>query len=179
MPLESAAGSVVLLPPHLAVLPPCCPAEYCSRGSLYDCLATAREQPAAAAQLTWPRRLAMAVDAAAGLFYLHRRGILHRDGENLLNGLAPALTMGGVAENPCVVHVSVTVKSPNLLVDEHWRVKVAGAHALPCHEACLPCCLHMHVPVWLCGTRPSSVTVRIRWNASRLQPVQAAGGGTP
>ena len=55
-------------------------AEYCSRGSLYDCLAAAREQPAAAAQLTWHRRLSMAVDAGAGLLYLHGRGIIHHDG---------------------------------------------------------------------------------------------------
>ena len=57
------------------------PAEYCSRGSLYDCLAAAREQPAAAAQLTWQRRLGIAIDAGTGLLYLHRRNILHRDGE--------------------------------------------------------------------------------------------------
>ena len=59
------------------------PAEYCSRGSLYDCLAAAREQPAAAAaaQLTWQRRLGIAIDAGTGLLYLHRRNILHRNGE--------------------------------------------------------------------------------------------------
>lgn len=60
--------------------PPRCSAEYCSRGSLYDCLAAAREQPAVAAQLTWRCRLAMAIDAGAGLLYLHHRSIIHRDG---------------------------------------------------------------------------------------------------
>ncbi|PRW51177.1 Serine threonine- kinase CTR1 [Chlorella sorokiniana] len=80
----------------LVAVPPALITEYCSRGSLYDCLAAAREQPTAAAQLTWRRRLAMAVDAGAGLLYLHRRSIIHRD-----------------------------VKSPNLLVDKDWNVKVA------------------------------------------------------
>jgi len=68
-------------PFHQAIpLSNCCCAEYCSRGSLYDCLAAARKQAAAAAQLTWRRRLAMAADAGTGLCYLHRRGIIHRDG---------------------------------------------------------------------------------------------------
>jgi serine/threonine protein kinase len=39
--------------------------------------------------------LAQALDAAKGMLYLHRRGIVHRD-----------------------------LKSPNLLVDSTWRVKV-------------------------------------------------------
>jgi serine/threonine protein kinase len=80
----------------LVAVPPAIMTEYCSRGSLYDCLKAGREQPAAAAQLTWRRRLAMAVDASMGLLYLHRRNIIHRD-----------------------------VKSPNLLVDDAWHVKVA------------------------------------------------------
>lgn len=49
---------------------------------MYDCLKNAREQPELAAQLTWHRRLSMAVDAGAGLLYLHSRGIIHRDGES-------------------------------------------------------------------------------------------------
>ena len=74
-------------PPSLQGTTPCpCalpPAEYCSRGSLYDCLATAREHATTAAHLTWRRRLAMAVDAGAGLLYLHSLSIIHRDGAGL------------------------------------------------------------------------------------------------
>ena len=53
---------------------------------------------AAAAELGWPRRLNMALEAAKGMLYLHSRAavVLHRD-----------------------------LKSANLLVDKHWRVKVA------------------------------------------------------
>lgn len=59
-------------------LPPA--AEYCARGSLYDQLRAASRQPEAAAQLTWHRRLGMALDAAMGLCYLHSRKppIIHR-----------------------------------------------------------------------------------------------------
>jgi hypothetical protein len=39
--------------------PPCLITEYCSRGSLADCLREARRHPAAAAELPWHRRLAM------------------------------------------------------------------------------------------------------------------------
>ena len=45
-------------------------------------LAAAREDPSLAAHLTWPRRLTMAAEAAAGMFYLHSRPvpIVHRGG---------------------------------------------------------------------------------------------------
>lgn len=69
------------LHPSPAPVAPSAHAEYCSRGRLYDCLAAARTQPEAAAQMTWRRRLSMAVDAGAGMLYLHRRNIIHRDGE--------------------------------------------------------------------------------------------------
>lgn len=50
------------------------------------------------AELDWPKRLNMALDAAKGMLYLHSRSptVLHRD-----------------------------LKSANLLVDKHWRAKVA------------------------------------------------------
>ena len=49
--------------------------------SVPQVLATARSDPAMAAQLTWARRLGMACDAAAGMLYLHTRTpspIVHR-----------------------------------------------------------------------------------------------------
>ncbi|PRW60009.1 GTP-binding nuclear Ran [Chlorella sorokiniana] len=78
--------------------PPALITEYCALGGLNDLLARARRDPAIGAQLTWPRRLNMALDAAKGMLYLHNRSIpvLHRD-----------------------------LKSPNLLVDDNWTVKVA------------------------------------------------------
>ena len=45
-----------------------------------------------------PSSYRQAHDAAMGLLYLHRRGLIHRD-----------------------------VKSPNMLVSEHWRVQVGAA----------------------------------------------------
>ena len=63
----------------ICVVPPALVTEYCSRGSLYSVLSTARRDPGAAVQLGWRRRLTMALEAGAGLLYLHTRGIVHRD----------------------------------------------------------------------------------------------------
>ncbi len=79
--------------------PPAIATEYCARGSLYDLLHSAAAAPAAAAALPWHRRLALLLDAARGVAYLHARGVVHRD-----------------------------LKSPNLLVTAHWRVKIADFH---------------------------------------------------
>ena len=68
--------------------------EFAERGSLFTVLTNARGaggQPT----LPWSRRLAMALDAAQGLEYLHARSLVHCD-----------------------------LKSPNLLVDKSWTVKV-------------------------------------------------------
>ncbi|EFN55433.1 hypothetical protein CHLNCDRAFT_31062 [Chlorella variabilis] len=83
-------GTATADPPFLP------PAEYCAKGSLADVLKAANASPQKAAQLTWLRRLNMALDATKGMLYLHKRGIIHRD-----------------------------LKSPNLLVESTWKVKVA------------------------------------------------------
>ena len=78
--------------------PGCILTAYCERGSLRDVLAAAKTDPAAAAELTWERRLEMAIGAAQGMKYLHglSQPVVHRD-----------------------------LKSPNLRVDGAWNVKVA------------------------------------------------------
>ncbi len=78
---------------------PCIVMEYCSRGSLRRVLDEARNGGEEQRQLTWSRRLKMATDAARGMLCLHQRtlssAVLHRD-----------------------------LRSPNLLVDKDWKVKV-------------------------------------------------------
>lgn len=76
------------LPNISCASPTLLPAEYCSRGSLYDVIQAAKRDQALAAQLTWARRLSLAHDAAVGLNYLHCRSppILHRDGERQHHG---------------------------------------------------------------------------------------------
>lgn len=61
--------------------PPAVVTEYCARGSLNDVLKRARASTSLAAQLDWPRRLNMALDAAKGMLYLHSctPPIIHRD----------------------------------------------------------------------------------------------------
>lgn len=72
--------------------------QYCSRGSLFDLIGNARSIRRIARELTWKRRIQLALDAAIGMNYLHARmdPVLHRD-----------------------------LKSPNLLVDEYFNCKVA------------------------------------------------------
>eukprot|EP00884_Botryococcus_braunii_P005423 jgi/Botrbrau1/14882/Bobra.0248s0001.1 len=78
--------------------PPCLVAEYCSRGSLSDLLGRARTTPAIAQQLTWFRRLTMALETAKGMLQLHQHEppILHND-----------------------------LKAANVLVDAGWHCKIA------------------------------------------------------
>jgi len=72
--------------------------EYCSRRSVDTILAAANQDIKLAKQLDWVHLLSMASDAAKGMLYLHTRQppIIHRD-----------------------------LKSPNLLVDALWHVKVS------------------------------------------------------
>lgn len=80
----------------VSTCPPAMITEYCARGSLADVLRAAKGAPAKMQHLTWLRRLNMALDATKGMLYLHKKGIVHRD-----------------------------LKSPNLLVEATWKVKVA------------------------------------------------------
>lgn len=141
-------------PQCLYLFAPRC-AGYCSRGSLYDCLAAAREQPELASQLTWQRRLAMAVDAGSGLCYLHRRSIIHRDGavpwqrgccglQGRNNKLHSSLSSSCFDFHHCCCRTAVpaAVKSPNLLVDEAWRVQVAGERKWLMRACLHACCTH-------------------------------------
>jgi serine/threonine protein kinase len=77
--------------------PLCVVTERCARGSLFDVLARGRQSADAAAELTWPRRLGLALDAARGMLHLHSSHppILHRD-----------------------------LKSANLLVAADWSARV-------------------------------------------------------
>ncbi|KAL4431452.1 hypothetical protein ABPG75_006708 [Micractinium tetrahymenae] len=92
----------------VCISPPAVVTEFCSRGSLLDVLRLARASEQAAAALTWVRRLSMALDAAKGMLYLH-------------------------AHSPPVIHRDL--KSPNLLVDSAWRVKVADFNLSKLMEA--------------------------------------------
>lgn len=78
--------------------PPSIITEYCARGSLTDVLRGAKTSKQKANMLDWSKRLNMALDAAKGMLYLHNHAppIVHRD-----------------------------LKTPNLLVDKHFRLKVS------------------------------------------------------
>jgi Protein tyrosine and serine/threonine kinase len=78
--------------------PPALIMEYCSKRSVDTILAGAVNDPKLAKQLDWVKLMSMACDAAKGMLYLHTRSppIVHRD-----------------------------LKSPNLLVDGLWHIKVS------------------------------------------------------
>ena len=78
--------------------PPALVMEFCSRRSVDKILQDARNDPRAAAVLDWVHLLGIAADVAKGMLYLHTRSppIIHRD-----------------------------LKSPNLLVDALWHVKIS------------------------------------------------------
>ena len=88
--------------------PPALIMEYCSRRSVDRMLAEALVDPKAAKQLDWVHLMSMATDAAKGMLYLHTRAppIIHRD-----------------------------LKSPNLLVDGLWHVKVSDFNLSRAMEA--------------------------------------------
>lgn len=122
----------------LCTLPPCLLTEYCAEGSLYDVLRQGAMSPAAAARLTWARRVGIALDAARGLAYLHLSSppIIHRDvrPDALGAGLGTWVRdeWWRVGRESCssinmpAPHVPprVQVKSPNILLDG-GRAKIA------------------------------------------------------
>ena len=102
--------------------PPGIVQEYCSRGSLYGVLR--RHASPGAPPLAWRVRLQMALGAATGMCYLHgcRPVVLHRD-----------------------------LKSPNLLVDRHWRVKVGdfGLSRVTLSSVAVASVPGIHSPRWM------------------------------
>ena len=83
----------------ICVNPPAIVTEYMERGSMLDVIRLAKANPLEAKKLTWMRRVRMLKDAAEGLVYMHNSPhgtILHRD-----------------------------LKTPNLLVDKNYSVKIA------------------------------------------------------
>jgi serine/threonine protein kinase len=102
--------------------PPSIVQEYCGRGSLYGVLR--RHGAPGAPPLAWRVRLHMALGAATGMCYLHgcRPAVLHRD-----------------------------LKSPNLLVDRHWRVKVGdfGLSRVTLSSVAIASVAGIHSPRWM------------------------------
>jgi len=102
--------------------PPSIVQEYCSRGSLFGVLR--RYSAPSALPLAWKLRLQMALGAATGMCYLHgcRPAVLHRD-----------------------------LKSPNLLVDRHWRVKVGdfGLSRVTLAATAVASAAGIHSPRWM------------------------------
>lgn len=91
--------------------PPYLLTEFCARKSVDGLLAAGLKDAKAAQRLSWARLLRMALDAGHGMAFLHSRGVVHRD-----------------------------LKSPNLLVDSHWNVKVMPSPLLSRSTACLLAC---------------------------------------
>ncbi|KAL3138899.1 hypothetical protein ABBQ32_005722 [Trebouxia sp. C0010 RCD-2024] len=110
----------------LCLSPICVVTEFCARGSLTDVLRKAASDPVSAQQLDWRKRITMALDAAKGMLQLHSHpdAILHRD-----------------------------LKSPNLLVDRHWRVKVTDFNLSSMVKSYADSCNHSSTaatnPRWL------------------------------
>ena len=75
--IRACRGADVVLFMGMVLDPPMIVSEWCSRGSVHDILSKAAHNPRLAAQLTWHRRLCMALDAAkvsserAHLSWLH------------------------------------------------------------------------------------------------------------
>ncbi|EFN51398.1 hypothetical protein CHLNCDRAFT_141030 [Chlorella variabilis] len=102
--------------------------EYCPRGSPFDALRRGCQDPEAAAELTWRRRLAFALGAAKDMLHLHTR------------------------EPPVTYH---DLRSANLLIDDSWSAKVTDiglSHLLDDPASATAALTQSHVdpnPRWL------------------------------
>ena len=128
------AGTAHSLAPHPTLYSPCA-------GSLNDVLKRARSSPLLAAQLDWPRRLNMALDAAKGglqgscrclhlavvpaaVLFSSLLLVKLPDWFAKRSAYAGMLYLHSCA--PPIIHRDL--KSANLLVDKHWRVRTASVH---------------------------------------------------
>ena len=89
---ESSGTQAAVLAPGRGHI--CLVTEFCSRGDLFTLLGDNSAVPNE--QLGWERRLDLAIGAAAGLSWLHKRNIIHRD-----------------------------LKSLNLLLTADWQLKIS------------------------------------------------------
>ena len=141
----------------ICTYPPCLISEFCPRGSLDELLREARTSLAAAAGLSWKRRLHM-VGAAfwwgskwcrmlmlmGGCHARFVKAPPHQSRNCQLRyriastcGLGRLQAAGAAcgmlylhSRDPPVMHRDL--KSPNLLVSKHWNVKVRDAFAFSC-----------------------------------------------
>lgn len=107
----------------LCLDPPAIVTELCERGSLAGVLAAARQDAAVAMQLTWPRRLQMAVDAALGM-------LVSSTGSQLVGGGSGAVIVLQ-AHSTCGAHEGANPTT-------HHAVLLRSSLVHSCRSFCTP-----------------------------------------